>query len=140
MGGEIKLLVKKNEIHFCSFSSIWNDAGEPLCSFFQPEEALNRVFGVSREFPERFGAGLRDAPGGVQDMGRFTALTAIRDRCEVGGIGFYHELAGRSLARGIENLGRVFEGGDAGEGDEAPEIQDAFGLGKWTREAVEDGL
>ena len=140
MGWEIKLLVKKNEIYFCSFSSTWNGAGNPLCSFFQPEEAVHRVFGVVGEFPERFGAGLRDASGGVEDMGRFAALTAMRNRCEVGGIGLHHELAGRSLTGGIKDLGGVFEGGDAGEGDEAPEIQDTFGLGKWTREAVEDGL
>ena len=73
-------------------------------------------------------------------MGRFAALTTMWDGCEVGRIGLYHEPADGSLAGGIENLGGVLEGGDAGEGDQTPQFQDAVGLGEGTGEAVKDGL
>ena len=89
---------------------------------------------------ECLGAGFRNALCGAEGMSWFAAFTSMWDRSEVGGIGLYHDAAGRGPDGGIENLGGVLEGSDPGEGDEAPEIQDPFGLGERAGEAVEDGL
>ena len=89
---------------------------------------------------ECFGAGFRNASCGAEGMSWLAAFAPMGDRCKVGGIGLYHDAAGRSPAGGIENLGGVLEGRDSGKGDQAPEIQDSFGLGERAGEAVEDGL
>lgn len=87
-----------------------------------------------------FGAGFGNAPCGAEGMSRFAAFASMWDRGEVGRIGLYHDAAGRGPDGGIENLGGVLEGSDPGEGDQAPEIQDAFGLGERAGKAVKDGL
>ena len=95
---------------------------------------------MGRKLLECFGAGFRNASCGAEGMSRFAAFASMWDRCEVGGIGLYHDSSGGGSYGGIENLGGILEGSDTGKGDQAPEIQDPLRLRERAGEAVKDGL
>lgn len=61
------------------------------------------------------------------------------DRREVRGVGLEHEASGGTISSGLGYDLSIFKSHDPGEGNEASEGKDFFGLVERRREAVEDG-
>ena len=59
--------------------------------------------------------GCGDGFRGVSDQGGFAALAAMGDGSEVGRVGFDHEASRGALDGGLQDLGGLLEGRDAGE-------------------------
>lgn len=68
-----------------------------------------------------------DGFGGEAGEGGFATLAPMRGWGKVGGVRFDHEGAGWNGFDGVDDRVRVFEGRNAGKGNETAEVEDALG-------------
>lgn len=83
-------------------------------------------------------AGLGDFFGGVADVGGLVGFASEGNGREVGGIGFEEDAVFGDAGGDVEEVGAVFEGDDAGEGDVEALFDGLFGELRGAGEAVDD--